>query len=162
MNRRVAVASGLALLALGAVAAALLWTNRGAHLVLEGAILKVRTLALDSATAVVADFRLVNPADYPFVVRKVDLIMDVGGRQVEGVVAADVDARDLFAAYPIIGPKYNETLRMRETIPPKRSVDRMVAARFELSQAEVEARRGLRLRIEELDGLVSEIQEVKP
>jgi hypothetical protein len=149
----IGVAGGLVLL--GLAASGVLWVNKDAHVVLEGAIQKVRTLALDdSASFLVLDFRVTNPSGYPFVVREVQVIVD----GVEGSVVADSDARRLFDYYKAIGPKYNDSLKARDKVAAKQTVDRMVSARFEFPEAKLKDRKALTLRIEEVDGLVSELK----
>ena len=105
-----------------------LWANRGAHVVLEGSIQKVRVQAMDSKSCVVvADFRFVNPSDYPFVVRTVEISMvDADGNRLQGSTVGEVDARRLFEYYKMLGPKYNESLIIDDRVEPKESLDRMV------------------------------------
>ena len=106
------------------------------------------------------DFRLVNPADFPFVVRRVDVTLeDPSGKTVEGTLVADVDAKKLFEYYPLLGPKYNDSLLMKARINPRQSLDRMVTVRFEIPEKEVQNRKRLKIHIEDLDGAVSEIVE---
>jgi hypothetical protein len=152
---------GLGLIGMSALVAVLLYLQRGAHLELKGSIQKVRTLALpDSSTVVVIDFRFANPSDYLFVVRQVEVLLDTpGGQTLAGAVASDADARQLFTYYPILGQRYNETLLIRSRVAPRQSHDRMLAARFELSEEQVQQRKGLRIRVEDVDGAVCEIQE---
>lgn len=152
---------GIGVVAVAALVAAILYIQRGAHLELRGSIQKVRTLATDDASAVaVIDFRFVNPSDYRFVVRKVEVSMeDQQGRVLEGAVASEVDAKRLFDFYPVLGQKYNETLLMRTKVGPRESMDRMVAVRFEIPEKLLEARKQLRIRVEDVDGAVSEIFE---
>ena len=143
-----------------AVLGVLYW-NRGAHLELEGSILKVRTLATDSLNSVVIiDFRFVNSADYPFVVRKVDVSMEeASGTVVYSVPVADVDAGRLFQYYPVLGQKYNPSLMMHNRIAPRQALDRMIAAAFALPEEKVRGRKTVRVRIEDVDGAVSELVE---
>jgi len=145
--------------ALALLVAGIVWRQWGAHIELKGSILKVRSQPLDeNSTAVVVDFRFRNPADYPFVVRKVEVRLEDGsGGMAEGMVIAESDAQRLFEYFPVLGQKYNPTLLMRDRVQPKESADRMVAVRFELPQALVEARRKLVVRVEEVDGAVSEL-----
>jgi hypothetical protein len=152
---------GIGVVAVAALVAAILYIQRGAHLELKGSIQKVRTLATDDASAVVViDFRFVNPSDYRFVVRKVEVSMeDQQGRVLEGAVASEVDAKRLFDSYPVLGQKYNETLLMRTKVGPRESMDRMVAVRFEIPEKLLQARKQLRIRVEDVDGAVSEILE---
>jgi hypothetical protein len=135
--------------------------QRGAYIDLPGKVLKVRTAPLDEASAVAAiDFRISNPADYPFVVRKVSVAMeDSAGNESESQTVSEVDARQLFQVIPLLGQKFNDTLLMRDSIPPHTSWDRMVAARFEVPQSKLEARKRLVVRIEEVDGKVFELSE---
>ncbi len=153
-------------LALGLGSAAILvgvvlYIQRGAHLELKGSIQKTRTLALpDSSTVVVIDFRFVNSADYPFVVRRVDVLLDpASGEPVEGAIVSEADAAQLFNYYPILGQKFNETLVIRTKIAAHQSLDRMIAARFEMPEDQVRQRKGVRIRVEDVDGAVSEIRE---
>lgn len=150
--------------AASALVGVLLYWNRGAHIELKGSIQKVRTLASDESSAVViADFRFVNPADYPFVVRKVDVFLeDADGQTLEGMVVSDIDAKRLFEYYPTLGQKYNPSLVMNAKIAPHASLDRMIAAQFKIAEEKAQARKSLRIRVEDVDGAVSEIVERAP
>lgn len=159
MRRELLLPLGIGLAIMLVAGVGVLYQNRGSRLILQGSIQKVRTLALENASVVVADFRITNPADYPFVVRKVDVIATVDGQPVEGAVAADVDAKQLFDYYQTLGQKYNETLKVRDKLAPKQGGDWMVAARFELPEAKINARSRLVVRIEDVDGAVTEIPE---
>ncbi|MGC8793679.1 MAG: hypothetical protein ACP5U2_09850 [Bryobacteraceae bacterium] len=152
-------AVGLAVVSV--LVAAIFWVQRGAHLRLEGTIGRVRTLGLpDASTVVVLDFRVTNLADYPFVVRQVQVFLDTPeGKTLQGAIASELDASRLFEYYPVLGQRYNPTLLTRTRIEPHRSLDRMLAARFEAPEEEIERRRRLRIRVEEVDGAVSEIAE---
>jgi len=152
---------GLGVVAVGV--AGVFYMQRGAHTELKGAVLKVRTQAMDENSAVaVVDFRFANPAKYPFVVRQVDVaIEDKDGKRIDGTAVSDLDARRLFEYYPQLGQKFNDTLMMRNKIPPGQSMDRMITARFELPEAELQNRKKLIVRIVDLDGASSEIEEGK-
>lgn len=138
-----------------------LFFNRGAHLELKGSIQKVRTLAADENSSIaVADFRFVNGASYPFVVRDVTVsIEDKNGKKIDGAVVSESDARRLFEYYPILGQKFNETLMSRQRIAARQSMDKMVAARFEIPEPQLQARKKLIIRVEDVDGAVSEITQ---
>ncbi len=155
MRKELLIGVAVGLVVLGLAASGVLWVNKGSHVVLEGAIQKARTLALEeSASFLVLDFRVTNPSDYPFVVREVKVIVD----GVEGNVVADVDAKRLFEYYKEIGPKYNDSLKTRDKVGARQTVDRMVSARFELPEAKLKGRKSLVLRIEEVDGQVNELK----
>jgi hypothetical protein len=143
--------------------AAVLYMQRGAHIELKGSIFKVRTAAMDEGAAVaVVDFRFVNPADYPFVVRNVEVSM-VGpdGQTYDGAVVSEMDARRLFDYIKPLGQKYNDSLLMHDHIKPRSTEDRMIAARFEVPEGILQGRKQLKVRIEDVDGPVSELVEKK-
>ncbi|MCC6344899.1 MAG: hypothetical protein IT166_22045 [Bryobacterales bacterium] len=161
MRREMLLPAAIGVVIAVLAAAIVLKVNLGSHMVLDGSFQSVRTVAIDGASAMAVDFRLSNPASYPFVVRTVSLIAEIGGKPVEGAVAADVDAKQLIDYYPAIGPKYNDTLRAKDRINPGQTMDRMLAARFEVPEAKLQARTRLTLRIEEIDGQITEIVEKK-
>jgi hypothetical protein len=140
-----------------------MYMQRGAHIELTGSILKVRTASMeDNAAVAVIDFRFSNPADYNFVVRTVELLMeDTQGNRYQSTVISEVDARRMFQYYTLLGQKYNDSLLTRDKIAPRSSEDRMISARFELPEAKLEARKRFIVRIEDVDGPVSEIVEKK-
>lgn len=158
-SKQVLVFVGVGLALVGAMIAGALYLNRGAHVVLEGSIQKVRTLGLEERSSIaIADFRFVNPADYPFIVRKVEVFCDLAdGKTAEGTVVAEVDARRLFDYYKTLGPKYNDSLVVRDKVAPRQSLDRMIAARFEVPENALQSGRQIRIRVEDVDGAVSEI-----
>jgi len=140
---------------------AVLYMQRGAHIEVTGRLLKVRTAPLDEhSAAAVVDFRAANPADYPFEVRSVTLILEnAAGMQTEGTTVSASDTDRLFAGVPLLGQKYNAPLIVHDRLAPHQTMDRMAAARFEVPEADLEKRKRLIVRIEEVDGAVSEISE---
>jgi hypothetical protein len=150
---------GIALIAVAV--AALLFMNRGSRVGLDGRILKVRTASLDENNSVaVLDFRFRNPSHVPFWVRSVTVLMeDKDGTQYQGVTVSEVDARRLFAAKPLLGEKYNDTLVLRDQVAPGVSEDRMVAATFNAPEARIDGRKRFLIRIEDVDGPITEISE---
>jgi hypothetical protein len=84
------------------------------------------------------------------------------GAEQEGMPISEGDAKRLFDYYPALGQKYNDTLTIRTKIAPKQSMDRMLASRFEMPEALLRQRKQLRIRIEEVDGAVSELYEKTP
>ena len=145
----------------GLAVAWVFYIQRGAHLELKGSILKVRTLAPDDTSSVaVIDFRFVNAADFPWMVRSVAVsVIDSAGHSVEGYTLADADAARLFEYYPLLGQKFNDSLVPRTRIQPHQSLDRMISARFEIPEAQLRARKRFQIRVEDVDGAVSEIVE---
>jgi hypothetical protein len=152
--------AGLAVV--GVLIFALLTGTQGAHLRLEGSILKVRVLALpgSGAALVMVDFRATNPSDVPFVVGGVKLrLQPAQGDMADGMIIAKPDITAVFESQKLLGPKYNDVLSLQDHIKPHQSLDRMAGARFESPEAAVSARRGLTLVIQEVDGTVAEFTE---
>lgn len=160
---RLAPFFGIGLAVVAIVLVCILLAQRGAQMELNGSILKVRTLALDEkSAAAILDFRVSNPSNYSFVVRTADTtLVDQSGNVLEGAPISDVDARRLFEYYPILGQKYNDSLIIRTKIGPHQSLDRMLAVRFEVSEPQLQARKQLRVRIEDLDGPFVELVETR-
>jgi hypothetical protein len=161
MSKNFLIAFGIGIVCVAIGVWLVVYMNRGAHVDLPGKVLKVRTAPLDEASAVaVIDFRVSNPANGPFVVRTVTVAMeDSAGAESVGQTVSEVDARQLFQVIPLLGQKFNDTLLMRDSIPPHNSWDRMVAARFEVPESKLEARKRLVVRIEEVDGKVFDLSE---
>ena len=135
--------------------------QRGAHIDPQVKILKVRTTPLDdNSSLAVVDFRLANTSDYPFKVRGVTMEVEhPDGSTTPGEFVSDPDAKRVFEGIPLLGTKYNDSLIMNDTIPPRTSWDRMVAARFDLPESKLQARKRFVVKVEEVDGLVVTIPE---
>jgi hypothetical protein len=161
MRKNFLIAFGIGIVCIALGAWLVVYLNRGAYVDLPGKVLKVRTAPLDETSAVaVVDFRVSNPANYPFVVRTVTVAMeDSSGAESVGQTVSELDARQLFQAIPLLGQKFNDTLLMRDSIPPHNAWDRMVAVRFEVPHSKLEARKRLVVRIEEVDGKVFDLSE---
>jgi len=153
------------LVGLGVVGGAIFgafYMNRGSHLQLTGSILKVRSLADGSGALVFADFRVTNTAAIPFVVNSVQMSMETeDGEVAMATPLSRSDVEKISKAYRLLGPKYNEVLTVKDELPPVEIIDRMAAGRFNFPPRFIDARKTLRLRIEELDGAVAEIVENK-
>jgi hypothetical protein len=152
----------LALLGLVVVAGVAVWLNRGAWARLDGRIVKVRTIATDAkASVAVLEIRFANPAATPFVVRDSKLFLTTaGGDTIEGMSIVQGDLDRVLEYHKDLGPRYNPVLRARERFDPGGGpADRTVAASFDVSEAELAARRNLTVRIEDVDGYFAEIPE---
>jgi hypothetical protein len=149
------------LVLVGAAVWTVLSVQKGAHLVPKGSILKVRTQKLDEkASAMLLDFRLSNNSAYPMVVRQTEVtIQTADGNTVTGMPIAASDTQNLFRHYPILGEQYNEVMRLRDRVPPQQSVDRMIAVQFDLAEQDLEARKKVTLRIEDITGPVAELSK---
>ena len=163
MNRTFLTALGVGLVVVAIAVAWMFYMQRGAHIEPAGRILKVRTLALDDNSSVaIVDFRVTNTADYAVVVREVDVTLDAAnGSAVDGQTVPEMDAKRLFQYYPILGQKYNDSLIVRDRITPHATLDRMVAVRFDIPAARLDARKRLRLRVVDVDGPSGELIETR-
>ncbi len=143
-----------------AIIAVFFWAERGELLELRGEILKVRTAPLDENHSVaVADFRFQNLANYEYNVYRVTVVVqDKAGMSIEGMTIPETDAQHLFEAIPLLGEKYNPSLIVRNRIPPHATEDRMIAASFPIPEGQLDMRRGITVRVEEANGVISEIQ----
>jgi hypothetical protein len=150
---------GLVLVAVG-LGFVFLGTEKN-HLELTGQILKVRVLSLDPQTSfLVADFRVKNPSGIDFVVKDVQLTLDpASGDPIQGSIASKADIDTIFQYQKLIGPKFNSVLSLKDKVKAGTSGDFMVAAKFELSEQAIQSRKALHLRLEDLDGPVSELTE---
>jgi hypothetical protein len=145
---------GLGIVAIAIAVSGILFSNKGAHLQLKGEILKIRTGALsDQDSIAVLDFRVENPSDVPFVVRTVDVTLEKqDGTKAEGVTVAKADLKQLFDYNRFLGNQYNDTLTIKDDIGPHMSVDRMVAARFDVKNQDLENAKAIHLIIQDMDG----------
>lgn len=136
------------------------YLNRGSQTRLEGTVLKVRTISTGDASSIaVVDFRLTNPARALFLVREVTVeATTAGGKKLEGMTASEPDLDRVLGYYPLTGPRFNPVLKARERLRAGQTVDRTIAASFDVSEKELLSRRRLAVRIVDADGAVAEIE----
>src|SRR5579871_2876835 len=105
MSKRLLIFFGVGVVIVGIALAVIFSSTKGAHLELQGKIIKVRTGALDDNSSIaVLDFRVQNPSDIPFVVREVDVTVDKpGGGSAQGVNVARDDLKQLFQYNRFLG-----------------------------------------------------------
>ena len=114
-------------------------------------------------TIVFADFRVTNTAAIPFVVNGVQMSMETSeGEVANAVVFSKSEVEQATKYLKLLGPKYNEVLSIKDKLPAVETSDRMVAGRFNFPPKFLQQRKTLRLRIDELDGIVAEITEPAP
>ena len=129
-------------------------STKGSHLQLQGQVLKARTGALaDTDSVAVLDFRLQNPSSLPFVVRTMKLILEKADGQMEvGSLISKTDLKKLFDYNRFLGSPYNDALSIRDKVPPHGQIDRMVAARFDVPQQQLESSKALHIWMQDMDG----------
>ena len=160
MSKGFAITFLIGLLVIGVAIWAVLYKQQGAHIDPKGSILKVRTLKLDdNSSCAVVEVRLTNDADYPLVVRSIDMTAVTGKGDVPGNMVAEVDVKDLFKSFPLLGEQYNPVLKAREKVPPHGSIDREVCAQFTIPIQDLDSRKDLVVRVEDITGPTAEMHE---
>jgi hypothetical protein len=165
MSKGFAITFVIGLLVIGGVVWAVFYKQAGAHIDPKGSILKVRTLKLaDNSSAAVAEVRLTNDADYPLVVRTIEMSAVTGKGDLPGNIVAELDVKELFKYYPLLGEQYNPVLKAREKVPPHSSIDREVCAQFTIPVDQLDSRKDLIVKVEDITGPTAEMHEnrVKP
>jgi hypothetical protein len=154
MSKRLLIFFGIGLVALAIAVTVILTANKGSHLELVGKIMKVRTAALGEGNSIaVMDFRVENPSDLPFTVRNVEISLEKpNGEMLDGVTVSKADLKQLFQYNRFLGDQYNDGLSLRDTIAPHATVDRMVAAHFEISDADLEKAKAVHVSIQDVNG----------
>jgi hypothetical protein len=161
MSKTLMITFAIGIAVIAVAVGGIFYMQRGAHLTLPGKVLKVRTAPLDdNSSAAVVDFRVTNPSDYNFMTKSVTLVLEEpNGNQIEGQTASEMDAERLISGIPLLGQKYNDSLKERDKVPAHDTVDRMVAARFEVPESKLTGRKRFIVRIQEVDGMVSEFSD---
>ena len=161
MRNSFLVAFGIGLAIIALAVGGIFVMQRGDRIELPGKILKVRTAPLDEDSSIaVIDFRIANPSNILLEVRDVTVEMeDKQGKSYLGQSVSETDANRLFEGLPVLGPKFNPTLVLRDRIGSHGSADRMIAARFQAPMALLDGRKRFIVRIEEVDGKTFEYAE---
>ena len=125
---------------------------------IDGTITNVRTLAMDQhASVAIVDFEGANGSDILFVVDDREIIVvDENGFRHEGSTISARDLEGLFQYFTLLGEMKNEPFLSSTKLEPGDTVEGVVAARFEISKDQIDARRELILRLSDVDGGVSE------
>lgn len=146
-----AFAIGLAVIAIAV--AGILFMQRGAHMALPGKITRVRTIGSDAASSVaLVDIEFTNSSDYLWVVGEISVTFeDAQGNQFDGRVASLIDAQRLFDASGSLG-SFHPPLGTGSQIPPHDSRQHTLAAQFDAPESVLQARKHLKVRIDEVNG----------
>lgn len=164
MSKRFFILFGVGVVIIAIAVFAILYSHKGNHLELTGKVLKIRTGALSEADCIaVLDVRLTNVSDVPFEVRQVQVILTkADGATSDAALIAKMDLHQVFQFNRFLGDQYNDSLSIKDVIPPHGTVDRMVAARFDVPNKDLEASKSLLLSIQDMYGTLFEItQSVK-
>jgi hypothetical protein len=160
MSKTFALTFLIGLLVIGAGIWAVFYKQEGAHIEPKGSILKVRTLKLDdNNSAAVVEVRLTNDSDYALVARTIEASAVTGKAEVPGNVVAEVDLKDLYKNFPVLGEQFNPVLKARDKVPPRSSIDREVCAQFPLPIEELDGRKDLIVRVQDITGPTAELHD---
>ena len=160
MSKAFALTFLVGLLVIGTAIWVVFYSHRGNHMDPKGSVLKVRTLKLDdNSSAAVIDVRLANDADFPLVVRDIGISAVTPKGDVQGNMVAATDVKDLFKNFPLLGEQYNPVLIAREKVPAHGSIDREVCAQFTVPVQDLDARKDVVVRVEDVTGPVAEMHE---
>ena len=152
-------ALGIGLAVVAVLVAGILLKQRGSTPRLAGAITNVRTLGVEENAAVAfVDFRFTNDSKMLFIVQQTGMtVSDSAGNVREGRILSASDTNHLFDLFPALGPKAAEPLIMKIRVGSGQSRTALLAARFEISKAELDARKKVTILVHEVDGAVSEL-----
>lgn len=160
MTKPFALTFLIGLVVIGTAIWVVFYKQAGAHIEPKGSILKVRTLKLDdNNSAAVAEIRLSNDSDYALVARTIEMSAVTGKGESDGNVVAEVDVKDLYKNFPILGDQYNPVLKARDKVPPHASIDREVCAQFTLPVQDLDQRKDLIVRVQDITGPTAELHE---
>ena|SRR5689334_5231512 len=160
MSRNFLIAFGVGLAVIGLLVAGVMFMQRGDAIEIQAKFLKVRTAPLDdTSTVAVVDLRITNPSNLLLEIRQVQMEMEDAGGMRTGDVIGEGDTKRVFEALPVLGQKFLDTLSMRQRISSRSVGDYMVAARFAVPIAQVDARKRFILHVEEVDGKTFDFKE---
>jgi hypothetical protein len=161
VTKRFFILFGVGILLVAGGVFSILYSNKGSHLVLKEKILKVRTGALsDQDSILVLDLRLENTSDVPFVVRQVEVSIDkADGSTSQASIISKMDVHQVFQFNRFLGDQFNDTLSMKDKVAPHATIDRMVAARFDVPIKDLDGAKLMHLSIQDLDGPYFEISQ---
>jgi len=160
MSKPFVITFVVALLLIGAGIWTVFVRQAGAHIEPKGSVLKVRTLKLDDTnSAAVVEVRISNDSDYAVVTRTIEMSVAGKSGELQGNVVAEVDVKDLYKNFPLLGEQYNPILKARDKVPPHGSIDREICAQFALPVEELDQRKDLIVRVQDVTGPTAEMHE---
>jgi hypothetical protein len=161
LNKTALISLGLGLVVASVLVGLILVKQRGATPHLAGEVLSVRTLGMDQSSSVaIVDFRFTNDSRFPLVVATTDMsLVTATGETKQGQILAASNIEELFDLFPALGARSTEPLIIKTRFAPGAGRAAMLAARFEIPKADLDARKKLSLFVTDVDGGVSEISK---
>jgi hypothetical protein len=158
MMSNFAKAFAFGLVAVAVAVGAILFMQRGAHMVLPGTM-KVRTVPTgDNDALAVVDLHLTNPSDYTFVVHNTTVTLETAAGEFPQGIISRADAQRLFDSMPEAGP-FHSTLYTDAVIAPHTTADYTVVAQFSAPEKILKDRKRFVVRIDEINGKSIEFSE---
>jgi hypothetical protein len=160
MSKPFAITFLIGLLVIGGAIWVVFLKQEGAHIEPKGSILKIRTIKLDDKdSAAVVEVRLGNDADYALVARTIEASAVTSQGEVQGNAVAEVDVKDLYKNYPVLGEQFNPVLKGRDKVPPHSSIDREICMQFTVPVEDLDQRKDFIVRIQDITGPTLEMHE---
>lgn len=153
----------LVLFGVGAALLAYNWTTSGEQPRLEGEITEVRTLAVEEeASVLLVNFQVENITNLPFVAHERWLeVVDAEGNQHQGRTVEGFHMKELFGYFSKeLGGMKDAPMVFQTRIEAGDTHRALLGARFEMSKADLDARRAIIVRI--VDGVRRETQIRQP
>jgi hypothetical protein len=158
MDLKVVIIGGL----LGALvlAGGLLLFNSDTAPRLDGEITQVRTLGMDQRSSVaIVNFDAINGSDNLLIIARRDLlVVDQYGTERSGSTISVSDLKYLFELYPALGGMGFEPLVDRVRVESGGPLRGILAARFDMPKHELDQRRAIIFRTEDVDGKQSDLR----
>jgi len=154
MSRTLAIGFGIGLVVVAVIAFFVVYGNRASYLEPTGRIIQVRTAALDDASSVLlVDFEVTNPSGRDMTVRWITVAIHTPeGTSPDNMPVAGSDLPMLFRAHPELGALVHPPARERELIAPGKTVDQIIAVRYDLAERDLKKRKDLQLVVEDVTG----------
>ena len=160
MSKTFALTFLIGLLVIGGAIWVVFLKQEGKHIEPKGSILKVRTLKLDDEHSVaVAEVRIINDSDVGLVTRNIEASVIAKNGEAQGNIVAEMDVKRLFQNYPVLGEQFNPVLKGRDKIPPRSTIDREICAMYNMSVEELDKRKDMIVRIQDITGPTLELHE---
>lgn len=148
----------IGLIVVAAVVAGVMYMQRGAHMVLTGAM-TVRVISTDENTSLaLINLHITNPSDYGFQVNSVTVTLKNAKGDFPAEIVSRVDAQRLFDSLPDDGP-FHPTLYYKYNILPRSTGDYTVVAQYSAPEHILQERQQFVVQIEEVGGKVAEFSE---
>ncbi|HYZ83774.1 MAG TPA: hypothetical protein VE621_05205 [Bryobacteraceae bacterium] len=161
MNPRIVIIGLIALAIVGAFVGAGLFVTKDNRLKLTGKVLQVRSYAISPETSIaVIDLSLKNPSTQQFQLGETAVeLVKRDGSTVPGEIASNAEADRFFQYYPVLGKRYNPSLVRKTILNSGAGRDYMLSVRFDVPDSEIQNRKGVRIKLVDVDGVGSEITE---